>query len=86
MLYPSALENAINVRNAKRIKARIICELANGPTTPQADRILFEKGIHVIPDILANSGGVTASYLELVQNRDSYYWEEKTSFTKDSIR
>ena len=76
VLYPSALENAINVRNAKRIKARVICELANGPTTPQADKILFEKGIHVIPDILANAGGVTASYLELVQNRDSYYWEE----------
>jgi glutamate dehydrogenase (NAD(P)+) len=76
VLYPSALENAINVKNARRIKARIICELANGPTTPQADTILYEKGIHVIPDILANAGGVTGSYLELVQNRDAYYWEE----------
>ena len=82
VLYPSALENAINVRNAKRIKARIICELANGPTTPQADKILFEKGIHVIPDILANAGGVTASYLELVQNRDSYYWEENLVYER----
>ncbi len=82
VLYPSALENAINVRNAKRIKARIICELANGPTTPQADKILFEKGIHVIPDILANAGGVTASYLEMVQNRDSYYWEENLVYER----
>jgi glutamate dehydrogenase (NAD(P)+) len=76
VLYPAALENAINVGNAKRIKARIICELANGPTTPQADKILFEKGVHVIPDILANAGGVTGSYLEMVQNRDAYYWKE----------
>jgi glutamate dehydrogenase (NAD(P)+) len=76
VLYPSALENAINNGNANRIKARIICELANGPTTPQADKILFEKGIHVIPDIMANAGGVTASYLEMVQNRDAYYWDE----------
>jgi len=76
VLYPSALENAINVGNARRIKARIVCELANGPTTPQADKILYEKGVHVIPDILANAGGVTGSYLEMVQNRDSYYWSE----------
>ena len=76
VLYPAALENAINAGNAKRIKARIICELANGPTTPQADRILFEKGVHVIPDILANAGGVIGSYLEMVQNRESYYWKE----------
>ena len=76
ILYPSALENAINVGNAKRIKARIICELANGPTTPQADKILYDKGVHVIPDILANAGGVAGSYLEMVQNRNSYYWNE----------
>jgi glutamate dehydrogenase (NAD(P)+) len=76
VLYPAALENAINLGNAKRIKARIICELANGPTTPQADKILFDKGIHVIPDILANAGGVTGSYLEMVQDRQSYYWKE----------
>lgn len=76
VLYPAALENAINTGNAGRIRARIICELANGPTTPQADKILFDKGIHVIPDILANAGGVTASYLEMVQNRSTDYWEE----------
>jgi glutamate dehydrogenase (NAD(P)+) len=76
VFYPAALENMINTRNADRIRARIICELANGPTSPQADVILYEKGIHVIPDILANAGGVTASYLELVQNRSSFYWDE----------
>jgi glutamate dehydrogenase (NAD(P)+) len=82
VLYPAALENAINSSNAKRIQARIICELANGPTTPQADKILFDKGIHVIPDILANAGGVTASYLEMVQNRDAYYWEERVVYER----
>ena len=76
VLYPAALENAINNENAERIKARIICEMANGPTNPEADKILFKKGIHVIPDILANTGGVTASYLEMVQNRAHHYWEE----------
>jgi glutamate dehydrogenase (NAD(P)+) len=82
VLYPSALENAINIGNAKRIRARIICELANGPTTPQADKILFDKGVHVIPDILANAGGVTGSYLEMVQNRDSYYWKESLVYER----
>jgi glutamate dehydrogenase (NAD(P)+) len=82
VLYPAALENAINVKNAKRIRARIICELANGPTTPQADTILFEKGIHVIPDILANAGGVAASYLEMVQNRNTFYWEESLVYAR----
>jgi glutamate dehydrogenase (NAD(P)+) len=86
VLYPAALENAINVGNAKRIKARIICELANGPTTPQADKILFEKGIHVIPDILANAGGVIGSYLEMVQNRDSFYWEESLVYRRLDAR
>jgi glutamate dehydrogenase (NAD(P)+) len=82
VLYPAALENAINIGNAKGIQARIICELANGPTTPQADQILFEKGVHVIPDILANAGGVSASYLEMVQNRNSDYWEESAVFER----
>jgi len=82
VLYPAALENAINVGNATRVKARIVCELANGPTTPQADKILFEKGVQVIPDILANAGGVTGSYLEMVQNRDSYYWSESRVYEK----
>jgi glutamate dehydrogenase (NAD(P)+) len=76
VLYPAALENAINIGNVSRVKARIICEMANGPTTPQADKILFEKGTHVIPDILANTGGVTASYLEMVQNNALQHWEE----------
>jgi len=76
VLYPAALENAINLGNADRVKARIVCELANGPTTPHADRILYENGVHVIPDILANAGGVTVSYFEMVQNRYSYFWEE----------
>ena len=76
VLYPAALENAINAANASRVKARIVCELANGPTTPQADQILFEKGAHVIPDILANAGGVTVSHLEMVQNKYSFYWRE----------
>jgi glutamate dehydrogenase (NAD(P)+) len=82
VLYPSALENAINIGNAKRIKARIVCELANGPTTPQADKILFDKGVHVIPDILANAGGVAASYLEMVQNRNAYYWKESLVYER----
>jgi glutamate dehydrogenase (NAD(P)+) len=82
VLYPAALENAINSGNVGKVRAKIICELANGPTTPQADQILFEKGCHVIPDILANAGGVTASYLEMVQNRSSDYWEEWAVFKR----
>lgn len=76
VLFPSALENAITERNAERISAKIICELANGPTTPEADRILFEKRTFVIPDFLANAGGVTVSYFEQVQNSYNYYWAE----------
>jgi glutamate dehydrogenase (NAD(P)+) len=82
ILYPAALENAINIENANQIKARIVCELANGPTTPQADIILFDKGIHVIPDILANTGGVTVSYFEMVQNQYSFYWKESLVFQR----
>lgn len=76
ILYPSALENAINQSNATKIKAKIVCELANGPTTPEADLILYKKGIHVIPDILASAGGVTVSYFEMVQDQYSYFWDE----------
>jgi glutamate dehydrogenase (NAD(P)+) len=76
VLYPAALENAISETNAERIKAKIICELANGPTTPEADAILYEKGIHVIPDILASAGGVTVSYFEMVQDSYSFFWDE----------
>ncbi len=74
VLYPAALEGAITARNAGNIKARILCELANGPTTPEADKILFEKGVYVLPDLLANAGGVTVSYFEQVQNTYNYYW------------
>ncbi|MDZ7724821.1 MAG: Glu/Leu/Phe/Val dehydrogenase [candidate division KSB1 bacterium] len=76
ILYPAALENAISLKNVERIKAKIICELANGPTTPDADRILYEKNIHVIPDILASAGGVTVSYFEMVQDGTRDFWEE----------
>jgi glutamate dehydrogenase (NAD(P)+) len=78
ILYPAALENAISEINADKIKAKIICELANGPTTPEADLILYKKGIHVIPDILASAGGVTVSYFEMVQDSYSYFWDEDT--------
>ena len=76
ILIPAATENVITSRNADRIKARIICEGANGPTTAVADEILADKRIFVIPDILANSGGVTASYFEWVQDRQVYFWKE----------
>ncbi len=74
VLYPSALEGAITSKNADNIKAKIVCELANGPTTPEADKILYEKGIYILPDFLANAGGVTVSYFEQVQNTYNYYW------------
>jgi glutamate dehydrogenase (NAD(P)+) len=76
ILLPAAKENVITSRNAERIRARIICEGANGPTTPIADQILAEKGVFVIPDILANAGGVTVSYFEWVQDRQGYFWNE----------
>ena len=74
VLAPCALENQITSENADRIKAKVVAEGANGPTTPEADEILFKKGIVVVPDILANSGGVVVSYFEWVQNLQSYYW------------
>ncbi len=77
VLVPAALENVITTKNAKNVKAKVICEGANGPTTAAADAILDEKGIFVIPDILANAGGVTVSYFEWVQNRGGYYWTEQ---------
>ncbi len=76
VLIPSALENQIGDWNAGNIRAKIVAELANGPTTPAADEILFKKGVYVIPDFLCNAGGVTVSYFEQVQNAYDYYWEE----------
>jgi glutamate dehydrogenase (NAD(P)+) len=77
ILIPAATENVITSQNAADIKAKIICEGANGPTTATADDILADKKIFVIPDILANAGGVTASYFEWVQDRQGYFWTEK---------
>jgi glutamate dehydrogenase (NAD(P)+) len=78
VLVPAALENVITSKNAGKIRAKIICEGANGPTTAGADSILDEKGVFVIPDILANAGGVTVSYFEWVQDRGGYFWTEDT--------
>jgi glutamate dehydrogenase (NAD(P)+) len=78
VLVPAAMENVITSHNAAAIKARIICEGANGPTTAGADKILEENGVFVIPDILANAGGVTVSYFEWVQDRGGYFWDEDT--------
>ncbi len=75
VLFPSALENVIRADNAQNLQCKICCELANGPTTPDADRILDEKGVIVLPDFLANAGGVTVSYFEQVQNAYNLYWE-----------
>ena len=75
-LIPAALENQITIENAGNIKAKAIVEGANGPTTPEAHHLLHKKGIFVVPDILANSAGVTGSYFEWVQNRHGYYWTE----------
>jgi len=76
VLVPSALENAINEKNADSVKAKFVIEMANGPVTPEADEILNEKGIIVVPDVLANAGGVTVSYFEWLQNKQDKYWEE----------
>jgi len=77
ILVPAALENQISEENASVIKAKIVAEGANGPTTPEAHRQLHERGVFVIPDILANAGGVTTSYFEWVQDRHGYFWEEQ---------
>ncbi|HZT71749.1 MAG TPA: Glu/Leu/Phe/Val dehydrogenase [Terriglobia bacterium] len=76
VLLPAATENVITSRNAARIRARILVEGANSPTTPPADDILFDRGVFVVPDILANAGGVTVSYFEWVQDRQGYFWPE----------
>jgi glutamate dehydrogenase (NAD(P)+) len=77
VLLPAAKENEITSENAHRLRTKILCEGANGPTTHFADPILAEKGIFVIPDILANAGGVTVSYFEWVQDRQGYFWNEQ---------
>ncbi len=77
VLLPGARENVITSRNAGRIRAKILCEGANGPSTAVADQILTEKGVFVIPDILANAGGVTVSYFEWVQDRQGFFWNEQ---------
>jgi glutamate dehydrogenase (NAD(P)+) len=77
VLLPAALENAITLKNVDRVKARIIAELANGPTTPGSDRILENGDVFMVPDILANAGGVTVSYYEWVQDQYSFFWSEK---------
>jgi glutamate dehydrogenase (NAD(P)+) len=77
ILIPAALEGALHADNAGDVRARILAELANGPTTPKADKILHDKGMFVIPDFLCNAGGVTVSYFEQVQNAYGYYWGEE---------
>ncbi len=77
VLIPAATENVITSDNADRIRCKILCEGANGPTTPLADQILADKNMFVIPDILANAGGVTVSYFEWVQDRQGFFWSEK---------
>ncbi len=78
VLIPAAMENQITVANAGNIKAKIVAELANGPTTPEADEILYKNGVYLIPDFLCNAGGVTVSYFEQVQNAYDYYWDVET--------
>ncbi|MCA1579559.1 MAG: Glu/Leu/Phe/Val dehydrogenase [Acidobacteria bacterium] len=88
ILLPSALENAITLKNVGNVKTKIIAELANGPTTPGADRVLDEQGVLLLPDILANAGGVTVSYYEWVQDQYSFFWtEDKINKTlEDTMR
>ncbi|MCU0823002.1 MAG: Glu/Leu/Phe/Val dehydrogenase [Spirochaetes bacterium] len=86
VLFPSALEQVITDKNAGRIKCKIMCELANGPTTPEADEILYKNGVFVLPDFLANAGGVTVSYFEQVQNTYNYYWELDEVYSKLDVK
>ena len=82
LAVPAALEGAIDERGARAMRARVVVEAANGPTTPDGDRVLAERGITVVPDILANAGGVTASYFEWAQARQGYAWDEELVATR----
>ncbi len=82
VLIPAALDNQLSASNAGNVKAKIVLELANGPTTPEADKIFFDKGITLVPDVLANAGGVTVSYFEWVQNRSGDKWTESVVLEK----
>jgi glutamate dehydrogenase (NAD(P)+) len=86
ILIPAAMENMIIEKNAGKVKAKILAELANGPTTPEADEILYKNGVHVIPDFLCNAGGVTVSYFEMVQNSQMYCWDEKEVYDRLDAR
>ncbi len=86
VLVPAALENQITDKNADEIKAKYVAEVANGPTTPEADEILYDKGVFLTPDILTNAGGVTVSYFEWVQNRMGYYWSVEEVNKKLELR
>ena len=77
ILVPSALGNQITTENASRLRCRMVVEGANGPTTPEADTVLYDRGIFLVPDILANAGGVTVSYFEWVQNLQELLWSEE---------
>jgi glutamate dehydrogenase (NAD(P)+) len=77
VLIPAAVEGVISVKNADAVKARVVCEAANGPVTFEGDKVLNDRGIFVVPDILANSGGVTVSYFEWVQDIQAYFWSEE---------
>ena len=77
VLIPAAMENTVDADVAPHVRARIVCEGANGPTTPKADEILRENGVTILPDILANAGGVTVSYFEWVQGLDNFFWDQK---------
>ncbi|SFE80088.1 NAD-specific glutamate dehydrogenase [Peptostreptococcus sp. D1] len=85
IVVPAALENSIDARVAELIKAKLVCEAANGPTTPEGDEVLNRRGIVLTPDILTNAGGVTVSYFEWVQNLYGYYWSEKEVEEKEDI-
>ena len=82
LLVPAALDNVITDKNVEKVKAKIILELANNPTTPEAEKFLINNGVDVLPDVLVNAGGVIVSYFEWVQNREQYYWEESLVFER----